>query len=237
MRMLEHCGKIPQKKLLIIEDDDILRHYLGLMLNRNGFVVDSCAQGEALPRQLKKYHIDLVILDIELPGKDGMYWLKWLQQYYQHIPVILASAHLQCEERWYGLENGARDYILKPFHDKELLFRIQNALGESKTNYLPERYLKIGEARIDTEKSLLLRYGQTINLTQLETNILKLLYLSAGIPLSREEIMLQIWGNEFNPLDRSIDIHINKIRKKLEVNPAQPTHIRTIRGKGYCLQL
>lgn len=223
------------KTLLIIDDDDIMQDMLQKYLTAHDFCVKSLGNGEHMPLLLNKNKIDLIVLDIMLPNKNGLYWLKWLQQYYEYIPVIVASVKIDEEDRVKGLENGARDYLIKPFHHKELLIRIENILGKSTST--GDKYIHIGDMQLDTETGIISKQDISIKLTQLESNILKLLYINSGIVMSRDDIMEQIRGLPHNPLDRSIDIHINKLRKKIEVNPPQPAYIRTVRGKGYRLHL
>lgn len=189
-----------------------------------------------LPVLLDKKRIDLIVLDIELPNKDGLYWLKWLQQYHPHVPVMMASVRSNEYERLAGLEAGACDYLVKPFQCKELLIRIENILGR-RTQLPHGKFIQIGEWQLDTQTCTVFNSDKEVKLTALETSILKLLYINQGIPVSRDDIMAQIKGTGHNPLDRSIDIHINKLRKKIEVNPASPAYICTVRGKGYRLHL
>ena len=148
----------------------------------------------------------------------------------------MASVRSNEHDRLAGLEQGARDYLVKPFQCKELLLRIENILGSTqpKSN---STLLRIGELELDTHACTIVNGHKEIKLTLLETSILKLLYINSGAPVSRDDIMAQVKGTSHNPLDRSIDIHINKLRKKIETNPATPQYIRTVRGKGYRLHL
>lgn len=224
------------KKLLIVDDDEILQNFLSRYLLETCYAAECLLDGSCLPATLDKLRVDLIVLDVELPQKDGLYWLKWLRQYHPHIPVIIASVRSNEHERLLGLEYGARDYLVKPFQCKELLIRIENILG----NNIPKhnsKVITIGDWLLDTQTCTVIKEGVEIKLTSLETSILKLLYINGGAPVSRDEIMAQIRGISHNPLDRSIDIHINKLRKKIEVNPALPTYICTVRGKGYLLHI
>ncbi|CAA6828307.1 MAG: Unknown protein [uncultured Thiotrichaceae bacterium] len=225
-----------KNRILIVDDDDILQVFLQKCLLNHNYKTFCLSNGEGIPDALEKNHIDLIVLDVLLPGKDGGYWLKWIKQYHPQIPVIMASVLTNENERLRGLQNGAIDYLIKPFHDQELLIRIKNVLRRS-TFGTVQTTLKIGSLHIDTKNNNVDKNGDIFPLTQMETNILKLFYLNPGTVLSRDEIMEQVKGVKHNPLDRSIDIHINKIRKKIEEDPANPIYIRTIRGKGYCLQL
>lgn len=222
------------KKLLIVDDDEILQHFLYKYLANMNYVTESLLDGNRLPVCIEKGHVDLVVLDVELPTKDGFYWLKWLQQYHSHIPVIMASVRGNEHDRLAGLEAGARDYLVKPFQYKELLIRIDNVIG-SGVSPGRDRLIQIGRWQLDAHACTLINGSVEVKLTSLEASILKLLYINQGAPVSRDDIMAQIKGTQHNPLDRSIDIHINKLRKKIETDPASPAYICTVRGKGYRL--
>lgn len=224
------------KTLLIVDDDEIMQCLLHKFLTMQCFCTQFLPDGHGLPALLGKNRVDLIVLDVMLPNKNGIYWLKWLRQYHAHIPVIIASVKANEHDRLVGLENGARDYLVKPFQCKELLIRIENILEASLPND-DDRFIEIGELKLDTEIGMVIKGDCEIKLTELETDILKLLHINSGAVLSRDDIMKQIRGTTHNPLDRSIDIHINKLRKKIEDHPADPTYIRTVRGKGYRLHI
>jgi DNA-binding response OmpR family regulator len=219
-------------KILLVEDDDIVVKYLTLFFHKNGYKVISIESGEYIATILDKHRIKLVILDIGLPGKNGFYWLKWLRNYHSHIPVIISTINSGKIDRLKGFELGAIDYIPKPFIDKEVLLRVKNILGHS----YQSRYLNIGNFTFDIRNNSISKNGrEKVILTALEADIFKLLYLNAGTVLTRDDINEQIRGVKHNPLDRSIDIHINNIRKKIEDVPSKPQYIHTVRGKGYRL--
>jgi DNA-binding response OmpR family regulator len=226
------------KTLLVVDDDEIMQCLLDKYLTNHGFFAKFLSDGSFLPIFLSKNKVDLVVLDVVLPEKSGIYWLKWLRQYYPHLPVIIASVKTNEEDRLVGLENGAKDYLIKPFQCKELLIRIENILANNFSG-CHSRFIQIGDLSLDTETGTIVKSNSdySVRLTQLETDILKLLHINSGAVLSRDDIMEQIRGTFHNPLDRSIDIHINKLRKKIEENPAEPIYIRTVRGKGYRLHI
>ncbi len=226
-----------KKSILIVEDDNILCDFLCKFLIKNDY--DSCgiADGGLIPKALNREAVDLIILDRVLPNpkKDGFYWLNWISEYYPHIPIVIMSMLNSKNDRLMGLENGAADYIIKPFHNKEVLLRINKILSQS-TVKKNEKLFTIGDMEIDVNGGkVILNDNDFIKLTSMEAELIRLLYINQNIPLSRDDIMLNLKGTEHNPLDRSIDIHINKLRKKIEENPSQPKYIRTIRGKGYKL--
>lgn len=229
--------KSTPKRLLVVEDDEILLGFLEKYLSINNYETKCLNDGAKIPAILEAQRYDLAILDLMLPGKDGIYWLKWLKRYHPYIPVIIISAKSSEDDRLYGLENGANDYVIKPFREGELLIRVANTLRSMTYFNRPKSAVQIGNTTIDMEKNCVFREGEEIKLTVLEASILKLLYLNAGATLTRDDITEQVRGAKHHPLDRSIDIHINKLRKKIEEEPSNPTFIRTIRGKGYSFHL
>lgn len=225
------------KKLLVVEDDEILLGFLDKYLSKNNYDTKCLNDGGEIPAILESQRYDLAILDLMLPGKNGIYWLKWLRQYHPYIPVIIISSKSSEDDRLHGLENGAHDYVIKPFREGELLIRVENVLRSMPYFHRPKSTIKIGEITLDMEKNCVFRGEDEVKLTVLEASILKLLYLNAGATLTRDDITEQVRGAKHHPLDRSIDIHINKLRKKIEEEPSNPTFIRTIRGKGYSFHM
>ena len=230
-----------KKQILLIEDDEIQCHLLAEVLLHEGYCVHSLLRGEGLPKVMQRSGIRLVILDLMLPGKDGLYWLKWLKAYYPAVPVIITSAKIKPNERVEGLEGGAVDYLVKPFHDRELLLRVSNVLcsyASKRMKAAENDQISIGQVSVDLHNhQILTTDGEVLPLTQLECKLLQMFYLNAGIPLSREELVTQILGIPYHPLNRTIDTHVNRIRNKIEKDPSKPEYLRTIRGKGYCLHL
>lgn len=147
------------------------------------------------------------------------------------------SAKTSEDDRLIGLKAGAQDYVIKPFHEAELLIRIENILRGSPRHNRHHFSVQVGHIRLDLDKCRVFKGDEEIKLTVIEVNILKLLYINAGATLSRDDISEQIRGAKHHPLDRSIDIHINKLRKKMEDEPSKPVLIRTIRGKGYSFHI
>lgn len=220
-------------QFLLVEDDEILRAFLKNVLTRSGYELSVLDSGEAMIDFLPTATIDLIILDRALPGKNGLYWLQWLKKHYEHIPILIASASSSETERLAGLEQGADDYMIKPFHYKELLLRAKNILSNTPSS----RNITIGNIDINLSTRLARKSDTDIKLTSIEANLLKILYQNKGLAVSREQIMQIVKGREHNPLDRSIDIHINSLRKKLEDDPKIPCYIQTERGKGYRLNI
>lgn len=227
---------ISNKRILIVEDDEILCQFLQKSLTKRDYWVDILHNGEAMPKLLERHSIHLLVLDIILPNKDGIYWLKWIQQYYPNIPVIITSVKDKPAERLEGLQAGARDYLIKPFHSAELLIKIKQILGNA-LEESPQTILKIGEMTFNIEDHCLYKDGAEIRLTKIESKLLQVFCHNAGIPLSRDEIMEQSMGQQYFPSTRRIDTHINRLRNKIEDIPSKPVYIRTVRGRGYCLHI
>lgn len=225
------------KQILLVEDDEVLSKYLQESLQQQGFRISALHNGEGIPKSMEEVYPRLVILDLMLPGRDGLYWLQWLRTYYPIIPVIITSAKVQPDERLQGLEKGAQDYLIKPYHERELILRIKNLLSLP-TMSKGDSLIQIGQLSLDNiNHKVTTADGRENALTELECKLLQMLYLNAGIPISREELMEQVLGIPYHPLNRVIDTHINRIRNKIETNPSNPVYIRTVRGKGYCLHI
>lgn len=235
--VMNEAAQALQKKILIVEDDEVLSIILQEKLSRSGYGVTALPDGSALPYLLDRQcqRVDLLVMDIMLPGKDGIYWLKWLKQYHSYLPVIIISAKSHENERLLGLKNGADDYIVKPFNNEELLIRANKVLGRLQA-FSAQQDLQINAFSLNVENKCLSKAGQTVPLTEMESKILQLLYLNAGKTVTRTEMVAQIWGSaHYDLTNRTIDAHIAKLRKKIEDSPGKPRYIRTIRGKGYCL--
>ena len=223
--------------ILMVEDDDILIRYLESYFLKNGYNLISILKGEDISEVINSYHIELVILDVILPGKDGFYWLEWINSYHPHIPVVMASINGGEVDRLKGLEMGAYDFIPKPYFDKELLIKTKRILGHGNTRY-KSRKIDFGDFIFNMEKNHIEKNNdELVQLTNHEANVLKLLCLNSGTTVSRDDIMIQVKGTIHDPRDRSIDIHINNLRKKIESTPSKPKYIHTVRGKGYQLRL
>ncbi|HRJ54274.1 MAG TPA: response regulator transcription factor [Candidatus Thiothrix moscowensis] len=219
------------RNILIVDDDSVLQKLLEEYLPLHGFAVQGIANGDKIEDYLYAYSPALVVLDIVLPGKSGLYWLKHLKTVYPQLPVLVLSAQGNAIDRLRGLELGASDYLTKPFHPKELLIRIRNILyGYPTTSH---GTLRIGEHLFDPERELLLSKGGVVKLTSLDNQLLHFFCQHPGKILSRDAISHALHGNDHAPLDRSIDMRINRLRKKLEADLSNPRHLHTVWRKGY----
>lgn len=223
-----------KEKILIIEDEADLVKGLELNLADEGYEVDWASDGrEGLRRALEEAP-DLVILDIMLPGMNGLEICRELRQKKANIPVIMLTAKGEEVDKVVGLEIGADDYMTKPFSVRELLARIKAHLRREKRE--PRNVPKtcvFGEVEVDFVHFKVRRAGRESDLTALEVDILKYLVAHKGEVVSRETLLDKVWGYEKFPTTRTIDNHILKLRKKIEEDPSRPRHIFSIYGEGY----
>lgn len=223
-------------QVLLVDDDILLQELLEVYLRDHNFHIHSLPCGEKMGEFLQHQTPNLILLDIILPGKDGLYWLAWSKEHYPHIPVILLSAKKSADERLHGLESGADDYLTKPFHPKELIIRIQHIMRHTPlaTSY---RTYQIGDKLFDPIHERLECESSHIKLTTQENTLLHFLCQHSGQILTRDSISHAVTGHEHHPLNRSIDMTINRLRKKLGDNASTPRYLCTVWRKGYRLIL
>ena len=215
--------------ILVVDDDDKIRSLIKQFLSEKGFIVSSAENAEKAKAKIEFFNFNLIILDVMMPGQSGYELTKELKES-KNIPIILLTAKGEVESRIHGLELGADDYLGKPFDPKELLLRVKNVI---KMNIDPNTLLssKIGEAELNLNKMTirLKEKVQKINLS--EKRVLMKMLSSPGRIFSRSEI-----GKISNiSKERSIDVMITRLRKKIEMNPKNPKFLQTIRGSGYVL--
>ncbi len=217
--------------ILVIDDEAAIRSIVEAYLKAEGstvYLAEDGVQGLALFRRHKP---DLVILDIMLPGMDG---LEVLQQIRRELAVyvMLLTAKSEETDRVIGLTVGADDYLTKPFSPRELVARVKAILRRGR-GVEEGQVLSFQHLRIDAQRREVHRDDESIDLTAREFDLLKLLATYAGMVMSREQLLEQVWGYDFYGEDRVVDVHIGHIRQKLELNPAAPQFILTVRGVGY----
>ncbi|MBU0656965.1 MAG: response regulator transcription factor [Gammaproteobacteria bacterium] len=218
-------------RILIVDDDEILQNLLEEYLRPHGFKISCLSSGAKIADHLKINLPDLILLDIIMPGKNGLYWLAYLKRLHPHLPVLMLSAQSGANDRLRGLELGADDYLIKPFHPKELLIRLRKILGIKQPQ--ANGYIKIGEQFFNPERELLLGKGQTIKLTTQEARLLTFFCKNAGQTLTRDALSQALHGSDHAPMDRKIDMQITRLRKKLEPDLGTPRHLHTVWRKGY----
>ena len=238
-----HNAAMEEQKLLIIDDEKKLRNLLTRYLEKEGFEVAAVANGVEMDAYLDNHEVDLVILDLMLPGEDGLSIGRRLHQQ-KNLPIIILSAKRDETDRIVGLEIGADDYLTKPFSPRELLARIRSVLRRNNQNEAKQSnntvnggMYSLGAFRLDTNKHEFTNNDKNINLTSSEFNMLSIFLQNPNKVLSRDTLLEMIKGYERDPSDRSIDICIGRIRKKIEPDPSNPIYIKTIWGVGYIFSI
>ncbi|MEM9622392.1 MAG: response regulator [Pseudomonadota bacterium] len=222
--------------LLVVDDDPELRELTQAYLERQGFVVHCVESGEAMDQFLAQQSVDLLILDLMLPGEHGLSIAQRLKKHTE-LPIIIVSAQGEDVDRIVGLEVGADDYLAKPFNPRELLARVRAVLRRSQHSSSevadsPDKY-EFGVFALEMNAHRLTRNGDTVPLTSGEFDLLAILVAHPNKVLDRDRILDLLTGAERSPFDRSIDVRVTRLRSKIEVDPANPVYIRTIWGKGY----
>lgn len=237
MRIEDISNLAAGNHILVVDDDERLRSLLFKFLQENGFLVITAENAADAREKLKYFDFDLVVLDVMMPGEDGVSLTQGLKNDKISTPVILLTALGDVEDRIKGFEAGADDYLPKPFEPKELLLRINAILKRTIASGVaakPKEYY-LGELKFDTERGELLdKLGGRVPLTQVESNLLKAFFSKNGEIISREELARIC---EVEASERTIDVQITRLRKKVEPDSKMPKYIQTIRGKGYVLRV
>jgi DNA-binding response OmpR family regulator len=228
------------KKILVIDDDQKLRNLVINYLGKEGYEVDGVADGRALDKYLLTDSADLLVLDLMLPGEDGLSIARRLRKS-TDIPIIILSARGDEVDRIVGLEVGADDYLAKPFNPRELLARIRAIFRRTSSEQGLQndstrsgtRLHHFGPFTIDLLSNALMRDNEVVSITPGDFTLLEIFISHPNRILSRDMLIEQLKGYERSPYDRSIDVRITRLRKKIENNPDHPEFIRTIWGKGY----
>ena len=215
--------------ILVVDDDDGIRTLVKKYLNENNFLVTTTQNAENASEKIKIIKFDLIILDIMMPGKSG---LEFIQDHKQKLdtPIILLTAKGEATERVEGLEIGADDYLPKPFEPKELILRIKNILNKTKKTE-QKRIIEFENVKIDLNKLLIIKNGKEFKINNTEKTILQKMINNPGKTFSRENIGRLIDLDK----ERSVDVIITRLRKKIEIDPKNPKFLQTIRGAGYVL--
>ncbi len=218
--------------ILIIDDDEKIRDLLKQYLKNNNFFVSTAINASDAEEKLKIIKFDLAIIDIMMPGKDGLQLTKEIREKID-LPIILLTAKGEPEDRVRGLELGAEDYLPKPFEPKELLLRIKNVIKRIRKNKYVITSIKIGKASINMKKMEIQKDKKVIKINASEKTLLENMIGSAGKIFSREEI------SKITNLtqERSIDVLVTRLRQKIEPDPKNPKYLQTVRGTGYVLWL
>ena len=215
--------------ILVVDDDDGIRSLVKKYLIENNYLVTTAKDAEDASNKIEIIKFDLIILDIMMPGKSG---LDFIQDNYKRLetPIILLTAKGEAKERIKGLETGADDYLPKPFEPKELVLRIQNILNKTKRSD-QKRIIEFENVKIDLNKQLIIKKDLEYKINNTEKLILEKMINNPGKTYSREDIGTMINLDK----ERSIDVIITRLRKKIEIDPKNPRFLQTIRGTGYVL--
>ena len=215
--------------ILVVDDDDRIRDLVKQYLNENNYFVSTAISAEDAQEKVNIIKFDLIVLDIMMPGKSGLDFTEENKNKI-YTPIILLTAKGEADERVHGLEAGADDYLSKPFEPKELLLRIKNILNKTKSKNI-KRLIEFGNVKINLNKHIILKNNKEYKINNTEKTILEVMINSPGKSFSREEI-----GKIINlDKERSVDVIITRLRKKIEQNPKNPKYLQTLRGEGYVL--
>ena len=226
-------------RILVVDDDQRIRDLLRRYLTQEGFDVVYAEDGKSLDRVLLRDSVDLIVLDLMLPGEDGLAICRRLRAANDRTPIIMLTAKVEDVDRIVGLEVGADDYLCKPFNPRELLARIHAVLRRRPVSEPPgapsseQEVIEFGAYRLDLSTRTLHKEGQEVPLTTGEFAMLKALVRHPRQPLSREKLAQMARGREFEPFDRSLDVQVSRLRKMLEEDPTNPRYIQTVWGVGY----
>ena len=223
-------------RILAVEDDERIRTAVKLALEDEGWTVAEAGTGEDALAQFQQEPADVVLIDIMLPGIDGFEVCRSIRRS-SDVPIVMVTARADTHDVVAGLEAGADDYLTKPFAPKELSARIRALLRRARTSEVSSPHLRFGDLEIVPEEGVVRRNGRDVHLTKTEFRVLVELAQSPGRVFSREVLLERIWGYGYFGDGRLVDVHVRRLRTKVEADPANPRHVVTVRGLGYKLQV
>lgn len=217
-------------RILVVDDDAALAEMIGIVLRAEGYDVFDCYDGDEAFRAFQKHEPNLVLLDVMLPGKNGFQICQAIRRV-SNVPIVMLTARSDTEDVVHGLEAGADDYVPKPFKPRELVARVRARLrGETDVE---DEQLELGELQIDVSGHEVARGDECISLTPLEFDLLVALARAPWRVFSREELLEQVWGYRHAADTRLVNVHVQRLRSKIERDPENPSLIITVRGVGY----
>ena len=227
-----------QPHLLVVDDDERIRSLLQQFLVQDGYLISTAENAEQARILLTGIEFDLIILDVMMPGQDGVSFTGELRNLGNNTPILLLTARGETEDRIKGLEVGADDYLPKPFEPKELLLRINAILRrmpDLKEDKMMPKTLEFGNLRYNVARNELWDGENRVRLTTTESQLMKIFTSALGEPISRADLVMSLGRDVSLAQDRAIDVQITRLRRKIEVNPSQPRYLQTVRGAGYML--
>jgi two-component system phosphate regulon response regulator OmpR len=216
--------------ILVVDDDQRIRDLLAQYLFQNGFRVTTAADAATARATMGGLVFDVVILDVMMPGENGLALARDLKSA-SNVPICMLTARAEPEERIEGLEAGVDDYIAKPFEPRELLLRLQNILKRRQGPSGPRDEIAMGEFVFHVARGELKRGEESVKLTERERELLRHFAQRPGTPVARHELA----ADDSTGTERAVDVQINRLRRKIESDPAHPVYLQTVRGKGYIL--
>jgi two-component system phosphate regulon response regulator OmpR len=227
----------PAAHLLVVDDDERIRGLLQKFLMRGGFLVSVARDAAQARRLLAGLEFDLIVLDVMMPGEDGIALTRDLRRH-RTTPILLLTAKGETGNRIEGLEAGADDYLVKPFEPKELLLRINAILRrvpQARAAEAGPKVLHLGAVRYDVDRGELWNGTEIVRLTATEAALMRIFAAQAGAPVSRERLVGDLGRDEIQAQERAVDVQITRLRRKIEADPKQPRYLQTVRGAGYML--
>ena len=231
-------AKARELRVLLVEDDEALRFTVAHNLKREGYTVLTAARGDDALRAAREHHPDLIVLDIMLPGVDGLQVCRLLRRD-SKVPIILLTALGGESDRVIGLDMGADDYLAKPFGMRELMARVRALLRRSApeaASELPSESVTADDLTIDLARREVRKSGSVLKLKPLEFELLLFFMQHPAKVFTREQILAKVWGDDFFGGARTVDVHVRWLRHKIERDAAEPTRIKTVRGSGYLFE-
>ncbi|HEY5335677.1 MAG TPA: response regulator transcription factor [Mycobacteriales bacterium] len=224
-------------RLLVVDDEESFSDALTFMLKREGFEVSVADSGDKALAEFDRHGADLVLLDLMLPGVAGTEVCRQLRAR-SSVPVIMLTARDSEIDKVVGLELGADDYVTKPFSSRELVARINAVLrrGTEPEELLPAT-LSAGPVRLDVDRHVVTVNGQTVRMPLKEFELLEMLLRNAGRVLTRGQLIDRVWGSDYVGDTKTLDVHVKRLRAKIEESPGEPTHLVTVRGLGYKFEI
>ena len=222
-------------RVLVVDDEKLIVKGIKFSLEQDGMEVDTCFDGESALEKLKEKEYDMVLLDLMLPGMDGLEVCQDIREF-SDVPIIIITAKSEDMDKIMGLEYGADDYITKPFNILEVKARMKAILrrnNKSGSKPVQTNIINAADMKLDCISRSLYIAGREINLTSREFDILELLVKNPGKVYSRDNLLKKVWGEEYPGDARTVDVHVRRLREKIESNPSEPKYVHTRWGVGY----